>query len=267
MNSKVKEYYDANFKNEWLRLDDPYARIEFFSTLYMIKKYFPKGGMIFDIGSGPGRYSIELLRRNYKVSLMDLSDNSITFAKSKIESLGFKADKYVCGDARYLAMEKENSYDGILLMGPMYHIVSKAERVGLLKECRRILKKEGIIIISYINSIGLLRAGVSEFPSCFEDIDSIYKLFSENSYDENDSFTVSHYTTSDNAKSEILESGLKLISYAGAESFLSAQGPSMEKYYIENRNIYLNLLKVATEKCEHPKFRDSAEHLLMVCKK
>lgn len=267
MISKVKEYYDNNFEQEWKRLDDPYARIEFFSTLYMIKKYFPKEGHVYDIASGPGRYAIELLKRGYHVSLMDLSDNNIALAKSKIESFGLMANKYVCGDARYLSVEKSESYDAILLMGAMYHIQSRDERIDVLKECKRLLKEDGIIIISYINSIGLLRTGVSEFASDFEDINGIYRLFGSDKYDYNESFTNTYFITPEEAKDEINQSGLNLVSYAGAESFLSGLGEQMTKHYIENRKVYLNLLKVATEKCEESKFRDSTEHLIMVCKK
>lgn len=267
MDCRVKEYYDNSFEKEWQRLDDPYARIEFFSTLYMIKKYFPKEGKVYDIASGPGRYAIELLKRGYNVSLMDLSDNNIAMAKSKIEGFGLMADKYVSGDARYLAMEKNDTYDAILLMGPMYHVEDKDERINILKECKRILKNDGVIIITYINSIGLLRAGVSEFSNDFEDINGIYRLFQSDKYNSDESFTNTYFTTPEEAKEEISQSELNLISYAGAESFLGGLGMQMTKHYIENRKVYLNLLKVATEKCEDAKFRDSTEHLIMVCKK
>lgn len=129
MTDIIRDYYNENSKNEWLRLNDPYSRLEFFSTMYMIKEYFPSEGKILDIGSGPGRYYIELLKRGYNVTLMDLSDKSIDMAKKNIESLGLEADNYICGDALYLDFLEDNSFDGILLMGPMYHIHSKEERL------------------------------------------------------------------------------------------------------------------------------------------
>lgn len=267
MMSDVKDYYNNNAQNEWNRLDDPYARVELFSTLYMIKKYFPDGGKVLDIGSGPGRYSIELLKRGYNVSLMDISDKCINIAKANIESLGFNADKYVCGDALYLNGEKDNTYDGILLMGPMYHVHDNDKRLKILNECRRILKPSGVILISYINSWGVLKAGISEFPEEFEEIDNIYKLFNEQKFNKEESFTESYFTTPPRALKEVKDSDLKVISYAGAESFLSGQGVYMTKHYLGNRKIYLNLLKVATEKCEEPQFRDSTEHLVIVAKK
>ena len=55
MTDIIREYYNKNSKNEWLRLNDPYNRLELFSTMYMIKEYFPQEGKILDIGSGPTR--------------------------------------------------------------------------------------------------------------------------------------------------------------------------------------------------------------------
>ncbi|MGL5616575.1 MAG: class I SAM-dependent methyltransferase [Sarcina sp.] len=267
MSENVKKFYDENCINELNRLDDPYNRIEFFSTLYMIKKYFPKEGTIFDIGSGPGRYSLELLKKNYDVTMMDISANSITLAKNNIESSGFKAKNYICGDARHLNFELENQYDGILLLGPMYHIQEKKERINLLKECKRILKPNGVIIISYINTLGILKVGVSDFYKEFTDLDNIYNYFFCSSYDSKNSFTDIYCTTSEEAIEEVIDSDLEILSYAGAESFLSGMMEKITSHYINEREVYLNLLKVAVEKCEMKEFRDATEHLLIVAKK
>lgn len=267
MTDIIRDYYNENSKNEWLRLNDPYSRLEFFSTMYMIKEYFPSEGKILDIGSGPGRYSIELLKRGYNVTLMDLSDKSIDMAKKNIESLGLEADNYICGDALYLDFLEDNSFDGILLMGPMYHIHSKEERLKVLNQCKRVLRPGGIILITYINSLGVLKVGLSDFPQEFKEIDKIYDLFDEKSFSADESFTETYFTVPEKALEEVNESGFDVLSRAGAESFLSGQAFYMTKYYLEDKEIYFNLLKVATEKCEDERVRDSTEHLLIVAKK
>lgn len=264
MQNYVKNYYDNNVENEWKRLDNPYSRIEFISTMYMIKKYFPINGMVLDIGCGPGKYSIELLKRGFNVTLMDLSSKSIYFAKTKIESLGFFADNYICGDANYLNAEKNDKYDCILLMGPMYHIQSREMRINILKQCKRILKNNGLILISYVNSIGVLKDKIAQFSQEFDNIDDVYKALNGENYLVNNNLW---FTTPSIAISEIEVAEFKLVSYAGAESFLSGQWHSVIKYFLENKKAYINLLKAATEKCEDPKFRDSAEHLIVVAKK
>ena len=39
MTDIIREYYNKNSKNEWLRLNDPYNRLELFSTMYMIRVF------------------------------------------------------------------------------------------------------------------------------------------------------------------------------------------------------------------------------------
>lgn len=55
------------------RLDLPGFRLELLSTVRLIEKHFPPAGKIADIGSGPGRYAVELLKRGYRVTLVELS--------------------------------------------------------------------------------------------------------------------------------------------------------------------------------------------------
>lgn len=267
MSDYIKSYYDNNVINEWRRLEDPYGKIEFLSTMHIIKKYFPVKGKVLDVGCGPGRYSIELLKSGFNVTLMDLSSKNLFFAKSKIESLGLYAENYICGDANYLNVEEDNKYDCILLMGPMYHISSKELRINVLRQCRRILKNRGIIIISYMNSIGVLKESISQFNGQFENIEDIYKFLDINNYYTNSNFNNIYLTTPEMAIKEIDSSGFNLISYAGAESFLSGQWYQIIKYYLKNTKIYMNLLKVATETCEDLRFRESAEHLIVVANK
>ena len=50
----------------------------------------------------------------------------------------------------------------------------------------------------------------------------------------------------------------------GLESFLSGMSSKVTSHYLNNRDIYLNILKVAAEKCEMEEFRDNTEHLLII---
>ena len=68
--------------------DRPYRRLEFESTMRLVERYFPKDGSVADIGCGPGRYSIEMLKRGYRVTLVDLSEESLEIARRKMAELG-----------------------------------------------------------------------------------------------------------------------------------------------------------------------------------
>jgi len=60
----IRDYYIQSVEYEWNRLiQDPYHRLEFDTTMYFLKKYLPKKGLILDAGGGPGRYTIELAKK------------------------------------------------------------------------------------------------------------------------------------------------------------------------------------------------------------
>lgn len=263
----VKDYYNSNPEMEWERLLNPYRQIEFLSTLFLMDKYFPRAGEVCDIGSGPGRYSIELLKKGYRVTLFELSRNELELAKRKITEEGLCAEKYICESAVNLHILDSEKYDCVLLMGPMYHLISKGDREKVLGETLRVLKKDGVAIIAYLNSWGILKAGVTEFFEEFNDIKKIYRYLDDQRFSKEESFTEAYFSTPIKALEEINSAGYEIISYAGAEGFLAGLEIEMEKLYNENRAIYENLVKAAAEECELSQYRDATEHLHFIVRK
>ena len=77
--NKVVNYY-SQF-DEWGRLDrEP---LEFLVNWHYIKKHLPKSGTILDNGAGPGKYSMELAKLGYIVTLTDLTPKLVDIAKEK----------------------------------------------------------------------------------------------------------------------------------------------------------------------------------------
>jgi 2-polyprenyl-3-methyl-5-hydroxy-6-metoxy-1,4-benzoquinol methylase len=99
MSQFVRDYYNAHADNQQNRLDLPLCRVEFVSTLRLIGKYFPKQGNVCDIGGGTGCYTIELLRKGYLVTLLDLSDVKIQLAITQLNKNGLSLEQLIVGDA------------------------------------------------------------------------------------------------------------------------------------------------------------------------
>lgn len=267
MSKVVKSYYDENAEIEWDRLGDAYNKVEFCSTMYLINKYFPNNGSIVDIGCGPGRYSIELLKKGYKVTLFELSEKELHLAKEKVNSLGLKAEDYICDSAINLNRLESGKFDAVLLMGPMYHVLNDDDRNKILKETMRILKKDGVTIIAYLNSWGILKAGVTQFNELFKDLNNVYAYLGDQKFDEKNSFTEVYFSTPPKAIQEVKNAGFEIISYAGTEGFLSGIQTELTKLCVEKSEAYDNLVKVASETCEAPQYRDATEHLHIVAQK
>lgn len=264
----VKNYYNNEAEREWQRLSNPYAQVEYKSTLHLIKKYFPEEGKILDIGSGPGRYSLALLKKGYQVSLLDLSQNELDIAKQKITEAGYTADEYYCKSALELDGFEEESFDGILIMGPMYHLHQKEDRQKVLKEAQRILKPGGKVIIAYINTWGALKASLREFPETFKDITKFEDYIKGDlSFSAEESFTETFFTTPPLALEEVEEAGYKVISYGGAESFIAGLSMRLMNLAIYMPEVYENYVCKAVEYCELPQYRDTTEHLNIIATK
>jgi len=269
MSEFVKNFYNKNASFELSRLDLPLCRVEFAATLKLIEKYFPKFGKICDIGGGPGRYALELTKQGYQVMLSDLSEQEILLAKKEFERQNLTADGFLVADACDLAGLASETYDAGLLLGPLYHLIEAENRQKALQEFRRILKPEGIGIISYLNSWGLMRTGIADFPSRYADISFLRSMLEGKAFigDDLKNFTESYWSTPELALAEVNQNGFQVISHAGAESFAGGMAMHLEKLAKEMPQTYENIIQIAAETAELKQFRDSTDHLQIVVRK
>lgn len=147
---RIKTYY-SQF-DEWSRLDNPEGRFEFEILLSLIRQYVPEGSTILDLGGGPGRYTAALSRLGYYMHLADLSPDLIETAKVKLREYGDASFIKSIGvaDARDLSGYERESFDAVLLFGPLYHLTAENEIRACLSESKRVLKPSGILIAVYI---------------------------------------------------------------------------------------------------------------------
>jgi ubiquinone/menaquinone biosynthesis C-methylase UbiE len=265
----VQSYYDRNVEHEWGRLDNPLGRIEFASTLRLIEQHFPHSAHVCDIGGGPGRYTIELLKRGYPTTLVDFSEEEIAYAQHKIAELKLQANGLWVADACDLHMLGDTAFDAALSLGPMYHIVDPNNRITALHELRRILKPQGIATVAYLNSWGLLRTGVNDFPQRFETPAFPRSLLGERVWSGNElsGFTECYWSTPPLALTEVQQAGFEVVTYIGAEGFASGLGPQLEHLMRDNPAAYNNVVQMGAETSELPQYRDACDHLHIVVRK
>ena len=225
----------------------------------------PEAGSVADIGGGPGRYAIGLLRLGYRVTLVDLSENVVALAREKLEEQGLRAEEVRCADARDLSGLATSGFDGALCLGPMYHIVSADDRKRALSELHRVLKPGAPAIVGFINPWGVLRSGLTEFPSFYSEYQSASTLLETyHKQGEQAAFTESVFLTPPEALRELRDAGFAVVARAGVEGFASgALGPVTEMAEHDPAG-YETVLRLVGETCEHPAFRDCTEHLHVV---
>ncbi|MGE5222988.1 MAG: class I SAM-dependent methyltransferase [Omnitrophica WOR_2 bacterium] len=165
----VQNYYDQQSESEWRRFER--HPMELAITLRALKGYMPEPpARVLDIGGGPGRYSIELAKKGYKVSLFDLSNENLRLAGMKAAEMGAVLERCQQGNAIDLAAFADGDFNAVLLMGPLYHLLEEKERKQALAEACRVCKPGGMLFISFITRYaGLLDMAMS-YPERILDV-------------------------------------------------------------------------------------------------
>lgn len=156
MSTKLDAYY--NKFNEEKRLNSRHGQVEFQVSMNYIHRYLKPGNKILDVGAATGRYSIPLFEEGYDVTAVEPVQHNLGRLKAKKPELpAFK------GDARKLKRFKDESFDLVLLFGPMYHLIDDADKITALKEAERVVKKGGYVLVAYVmNEYSILTYGFRE---------------------------------------------------------------------------------------------------------
>jgi len=144
---RVEQYYEKF--DEWNRTFTPEGMMEFEITLEIMKELTRPGERILDLGGGPGRYTRELAAGSRLMTLGDISPELVRQARENTEGMVCVESLDVV-NAVDLDCYGDDSFDGVLLMGPLYHLTDEYEIGISLREVSRVLKPGGLIIAGFI---------------------------------------------------------------------------------------------------------------------
>jgi ubiquinone/menaquinone biosynthesis C-methylase UbiE len=123
--------------------------LEFERNKELIARYLPAGAVIMDVGGGPGIYAEWLASLGHEVYLIDPVQKHIQQGQKRAAKLK-KPFKAILGEARQLDFP-DGFADVVILHGPLYHLQSRIDRIKALKEARRVLKQNGVLLGFAIN--------------------------------------------------------------------------------------------------------------------
>jgi len=152
------------------RLTAGQGALELARTQALLVRYLPQPpAVIADVGGGPGRYAIWLAERGYRVHLVDPIPLHIEQARADAAAHANSAlASAEVGDARALRLP-DASADAVLLLGPLYHLPERFDRVRALSEARRVCRPGGVVLAAAISrfasTLDGLRGGYLEDPA------------------------------------------------------------------------------------------------------
>lgn len=258
MNEKnLIEYY--NKFNENKRLDRRHGIVEYTTAMKYIKRYLKKfkNPQIIDIGAGTGKYSIELANMGYNVTAVELVKHNLMTIKKNSTKVNT-----ILGNAINLKKINDNSYDIVILFGPMYHLISDEDKIKALNEAKRIAKPNGYIFISYyMNEYAIIKHGFME--------KKIKESLKNNLVDKNFHITPKNTDLYSMVRLEDINKYKNIVSLKRVK-ILSQDGPTdyIRKYINdlddEEFSIYINYhLSI----CERKELLGASSHILDILKK
>ena len=134
---RIIAYYEHGLERD--RLASGARRIEFLRIWELLERWLPPApATVLDVGGGAGAYAIPLAAAGYQVHLVDPVPLHVEQAAAASRDAGTPLASASAGDARNLRAA-DGSADAVLLLGPLYHLTSRADRVTALREACRVL--------------------------------------------------------------------------------------------------------------------------------
>lgn len=252
MDADIVEYYERG--GEDTRLVDS---VELLRTKVLLRRYLPEGARVLDVGGGSGVYATWLAEQGHPVRLVDPVPRHVATARAK----GIDAHE---GDARTLA-EPDQSHDAVLLLGPLYHLLDRADRVRALREARRV---SGNLVIAAVISRwapmyeGMFKGALDSpgfTPMLREDLETGTRRATQ---DIPYGFTTCYFHRPEEIRAEIADAGLTLVDLLPVEGMAHWLPGLADRLADPDKTAVLLELLARTE--HEPSILGATSHLLAV---
>lgn len=266
---QIINYYSKG--GEKNRLYHGAFQLERLRSQELILRYLPKNKKlkILDIGGGCGFYSFWLRHFGHKIYLVDLVEENIKIAKNIAKKKKLNLECIETGDARDLHF-KDGFFDVVLMMGPLYHLINKKDRMKALRQAGRVLHKNGIFfgaaISRYAWMMDSFYYGLIKDPDCVKIMKHDLLNGQHRNYTKKfNYFTTSFLTLPEALRKEIKEAGFKSVDILAIESF-GAHIPGFNKNWHNPKFVKL-LLKTIDKVEKDASLLGMSNHIMAVAKK
>ncbi|MBT3242313.1 MAG: class I SAM-dependent methyltransferase [Bacteroidetes bacterium] len=233
IDQEINDFYNETSEND--RLLYGLGPLEFERNQELITRYLPaQNSVIADIGGGPGIYSQWLANKGHTLHLIDPVAKHIKEAKKKAAAM---QNPFQCllGESRKIDLP-DNSVDLVISHGPLYHLLEKSDRIDSLREAKRILKPDGIILgfaINYSAStlVGLIQGLIHDhdfYELCKQELSTSIHIAPANMAGMLPS---AYYHKPSQLKKEILSAGFNFLELLPVEGIIW-----LDNKYFETRS-------------------------------
>jgi ubiquinone/menaquinone biosynthesis C-methylase UbiE len=201
------------------RISSGLGQLELLRVQEVLLRHLPAPpARVLDVGGGTGIHASWLAERGDIVHVIDLTPRHVERVRSELGGLGVTAEE---GDARTLNVP-ENSFDVVLVFGPMYHLTTIEDRQLALREAVRAGRPGGLIAVGAINRFASLFDGLARgflFDADFRKI--VERDLAEGQHRNPDNrphwFTTAYLHEPEQLRGELEGVGLDVVELVGLE--------------------------------------------------
>jgi ubiquinone/menaquinone biosynthesis C-methylase UbiE len=246
------------------------GRLEYLRTMELLSRFLPPApATVLDVGGGTGAYALPLARKDYSVHLIDPIPLHVEQAKvgSRDQPEAPIAGAEV-GDARSLS-QMDASTDAVLLLGPLYHLTSREDRLRAFREARRVLRPGGVVLAAAISRFASTIDGLFNGFLADEEFEAMVERDLSEGQHRNPGerpgwFTTAYFHRPAELREEAEEAGLVVDGLFGVEGPAWTM-PDLDAW-LENparrARLFAALRRVETE----PDLLGASAHLLLVAR-
>jgi ubiquinone/menaquinone biosynthesis C-methylase UbiE len=157
---EILGYYDKGQEEQ--RSTVSLGRLERIRTWEILERVLPPPpSRLLDVGGGTGVYALPLAARGHRVYLIDPVPLHLARTQAHSKASNTPLEGAEIGEARHLNFPDE-TFDAVLLLGPLYHLIDRRDRLAALAEARRVLVPGGRLVSAHISRFASACDGIQE---------------------------------------------------------------------------------------------------------
>lgn len=218
--ARIADYYQRALEEDRLK-QGPFL-LEALRTRELIQRHIPAPpATILDIGGAAGAYALWLADAGHTVHLLDASPRLVAEARRRSTLNPLPLASCEVGDARANRFPDKVA-DVVLLLGPLYHLTTTADRARALSEAARVLKPGGLMFAAAISRWASALDGLARDLFREPDFAAIVQQDIRDGQHRNptgrlDYFTTAYFHRPDELRAEVAAAGFVVEGLYGIE--------------------------------------------------